>query len=125
MRHCPTCITSDIIFAERTKQRRERTVEEITVETISGKLLVSDEIYNKLLEKIMAGYWSAGERLPSEKQLLLQDVKPGMIYFHYPAGKKHRSDCIFSEDMNIIIPIYLIQGRRVPNGRPNIVWQWD
>ena len=39
------------------------------METISGKLLVSDEIYNKLLEKIMAGYWSAGERLPSEKQL--------------------------------------------------------
>ena len=39
------------------------------MENISGKLLVSDEIYNKLLEKIMAGYWSAGERLPSEKQL--------------------------------------------------------
>lgn len=39
------------------------------MEYISGKLLVSDEIYNKLLEKIMAGYWSAGERLPSEKQL--------------------------------------------------------
>ena len=69
MRHCPTCITSDIIFAERTQQCRKRTAEETSVETISGKLLVSDEIYNKLLEKIMAGYWSAGERLPSEKQL--------------------------------------------------------
>ncbi len=36
---------------------------------IEGKLLISDEIYNKLLEKILSGYWPVGERLPSEKQL--------------------------------------------------------
>lgn len=39
------------------------------MEYIAGRLLVSDEIYNRLLEKILTGCWAAGERLPSEKQL--------------------------------------------------------
>lgn len=39
------------------------------MEFIEGKLLVSDEIYNQLLKKILSGYWGVGEKLPSEKQL--------------------------------------------------------
>lgn len=36
---------------------------------IEGKLLISDEIYNKLLERISDGRWAVGQKLPSEKQL--------------------------------------------------------
>ena len=36
---------------------------------IEGKLLISDEIYNKILERISDGRWGVGQKLPSEKQL--------------------------------------------------------
>lgn len=36
---------------------------------IEGKLLISDEIYNKILERISDGRWDVGQKLPSEKQL--------------------------------------------------------
>lgn len=39
------------------------------MEYIEGKLLISDEIYNKLLTKISEGRWGVGEKIPSEKQL--------------------------------------------------------
>ena len=44
-------------------------VEGRTMDYIEGKLLISEEIYNKMLAKISEGFWKEGDRLPSESQL--------------------------------------------------------
>ncbi len=36
---------------------------------MQGRLTISDEIYNRILMKIIEGQWQVGDKLPSEKQL--------------------------------------------------------
>ncbi len=47
---------------------------------IEGRLLISEEIYNKMLAKISEGYWKEGDRLPSESQLCrMYDASRGSV----------------------------------------------